>query len=183
VARFKPAISLDWPARLGFLLTFLKIPLTAIVVSLLFVGNVAVVNALIIFAMIIDIADGVIFNRSSHSTNRYLRESRRIWDGALDRLLIWTTLTAALLTLSFPKPLFAAIMIRELAVCAATSLPYLRSGFVHSPNWCSKVGAILIAVQFIYFTVTGGQHFLLFASFALSSSIGLVLYIARPQRV
>lgn len=183
VQRRYPTMLLDWPARLGFLLTFLKIPATLLMVWLLYVGQLQAVSVLVVWSMFMDWADGVIFNRSAHATDQYLRESRRIWDGTLDRFMIWTTLLFAVLMIGFPLQIFAVIMLREFIVCLVTGLPYVKTGFVHAPNWPSKLGAVMIGVQVILYNATSVVPTSSFIAFLLLSTIGIALYITSPRRI
>ena len=177
------AVALDWPARLGIGLTLAKIPLTVFLVFLIFSHALQALNVTVCLTVLLDIADGEIFNRSAHAGNRFLRESRRIWDGTLDRMVIWTTLTFAVLVLGFPLVLFSILMLREFAVCAVTSYPYFKSGFVHAPNLPSKLGAVLIGAQLVLFTVLGRVPLLsTFLCIALSI-VGLWLYVTKPERI
>jgi phosphatidylglycerophosphate synthase len=174
---------LDWPARIGIGLTLAKIPIAVFILLLIAIKAVTLLNWTIVFTMLIDIADGEIFNRSNYAANRFLRESRRIWDGTLDRVVIWSTLSAAVLLLDFPVTLFLFLMFREFAVVLVTSYPYFTKGFVHAPNLPSKIGAILIAVQLIFFTTTGDVPFLATLLFAACSLVGLWLYVSNPRRI
>jgi phosphatidylglycerophosphate synthase len=176
-------VSLDWAARLGIGLTLAKIPLTIFMTWLMFARAFEILNFVVVFTMLIDIADGVIFERSAHANNRFLRESRRIWDSALDRVVIWTMLCLALIIAHFPIMLFLILMLREFAVCGVTSYPYIKRGFVHSPNLPSKIGAVLIGVQFIFFTSTNQVPVLSTISCVAFSIVGLWLYVVKPKQI
>jgi hypothetical protein len=154
-----------------------------VIVLFLYQHNLVAVNAMVVLSIIIDIGDGIIFNKSRFAENRYLRESRRIWDGTLDRFIIWTTLLFALITIHFPLTLFTIIMVREFAVCLTTGLPYIRHAFVHSPNLPSKLGAVLIAAQLISFNQAAMIPLWLTFTFLALSGVGLVLYVVRPRQI
>ena len=178
-----PVNSLDPAATLGFGLTLAKIPLTMVSVLLVLSNRHLELTALIVFAIIIDILDGVIFNRSLFADHRGLRESRRIWDSTLDRLLIWSTLGAAVVTSGFPASVFGIIMLREFIVATVTGIPYLRTGFVHAPNLPSKIGATLIGVQVIWHNAGRPPSAFLLSLFLAFSLIGVAYYIKRPKSI
>ena len=179
-----PAVSsLDWPATLGFALTLAKIPLSLCMVILVLSGHLFAVDILIVLAIILDILDGVVFNNSAYSKHRHLRECRRIWDSILDRVLIWTTLTSAVIALNFPLWLFGTVFARELAVTVVTIRPYLKTGFVHAPNLATKIGATMIGAQMIWHTFDAEPSRILFGLFAGFSLLGLYWYTRYPKSI
>lgn len=179
----RPGLVLDLPARLGFILTFLKIPLTAAMAWMVYEHSLVTSSLLVALSVLIDIADGIIFNRSKFATDSFLRRSRRIWDSMLDHFMIWTTLLVAVFIIGFPALVFLIIMIRELAVCIITAVPYVKRGFVHAPNMPSKLGAAMIGVQLIMFNTTATVPGSFIVVFLAVSIIGLICYIRTPRHV
>jgi phosphatidylglycerophosphate synthase len=174
---------LDWPAALGFWLTFAKIPFSVLAVLLVLAKGLATLNALIVLTISFDILDGYVFGYSAFSANRTLRESRRIWDSVLDRAFMFAVLIPLLLTTTFPAYAFFVIFLRETAVWIVTGLPYLRNGFVHKPNLFSKIGVTLAGLEVIRFDMVGQLSFAILAAFVAFSVAGIVLYIRRPERI
>lgn len=181
--RFVSQQHLDWPARVGFALTFSRIPVTALTVGLLLTQHIALVCWTIAVAILVDIADGIIFSFSAYVHDRPLRESRRILDATVDRVFIWTTLFASLTTIQFPFAVYSTIMGRELLLTWICGYPYAARKLVYAANFASRVGSTLIAVQFIVFATTGSVPVYLIVLFCLASAAGLAQYIRCPKLI
>lgn len=176
--------SLDWQAKLGFILTFLKVPLTFLAVIVLLLEHSIALNITIAVTMVLDLLDGMIFERSSVAAVRHLRESRRVWDSFLDRLFMFAVLIPATLFRGFPTTSFAIISVREMLLWIITAIPYVRSGFVHRPNLPSRVGTALAGIEFMCFTAFGEHNYVSILPVYVSvASVGLVLYKMRPRPI
>ena len=172
---------LDEAAYASFALTLSRIP--AIVLTGLFLSTQHITLACwtIALAVLVDIADGMVFNFSSYAQHKGLREDRRILDAISDRVFIATTLFFALSAIRFPVAVYWIVMAREILLSICCVYPYLNRKAVYTSNLPSKAASALIAVQFIVFAITGSIPIYLIGLFCLLSVVGLALYICRPK--
>lgn len=175
--------NLDWPALIAFALTLSRIPVTALTMFLLITQHSILACWAIASAVLIDIADGIVFKFSSYAQNKPLCESRRILDATVDRAFIWSTLLVSLSTIQFPIVVYSIIMAREILLSWSCGYPFLTRKIVYAANFPSRIGSALIAIQFIIFATTGNIPIYLTTVFCLVSLVGLYRYIRRPKLI
>lgn len=179
--------ALDRPARLSFALTLLKLPITLVaftlivghrVLPLAFLEAMAVV--LVATAAVLDVFDGVVFKWSARAREKKLRDQRRVLDAVCDRVLIYGTVVP-LGFIDFPVVAAALILVREFATAVVCGVPYLRRGFVCTPNLASRTATALIGVQVVYYCIGNEVSVVLSGVFIIVAIWGLAQYWVAPK--
>ncbi len=136
----KPVL-LGW---VGLGLTFLK-PLEAILIIALIVfeSNFSA-SILILLLMIIDLFDGMIFERSTPQMVEKYGWLRRKADAIGDRLSIWSVFLTLIFLASMPFFVYGLVLVREVILMGVTYYGYKKTG-----RWLPKVNDWSRATSFL----------------------------------
>ncbi len=125
--------------NIGIMLALLKLFFGAAVIMLLAQENAEGAALFILFLMLADIFDGILFRRSPHNASQRLAKMFRAADVLGDIVVVNTVLIAMMLWYRFPLGLYAITIVRTLL--SGTLLAYGRA--VHKMPWRGNLSSRL----------------------------------------
>lgn len=171
----------DVAAQVASALCGLKVALALAVPVFLMTGQSGPAAIATTLAIVADIADGIVFKRSTLHAERHWRDRRRIFDAATDRIVVAAVLTPLFLLGAIPVAFFALVTVRELLTALAVGVPYLRSGLVYSPNLAARTSLLLVGVQAILSIIGITVVSEMYLTISLLSAVGILLYCVAPH--
>lgn len=170
---------LDLYKTLGLSLTFARLPLLAIALWSVGMGQTGLLLLWTLVAIVIsDLFDGILFEKSQFVSESD-RALRHAFDAVADRVMIHGVFAFAMWSGVLEPVVYIPVLIRETALASIVLRPLITERRVLQANWPSKVATTLIAAIF-YLGVNGiGLSVILVVPFALTSAVGLAIYLRR----
>ncbi len=138
---------------LGLVMTYCK-PLNALLVIFLILNNQKVLAAVsIVFLMLCDIFDGVLFRRSPLASNKRLLWTRRVADVVGDRLAIEVVAITMIIFLNFPWYLYAIGFLREMILLSIIVYSYKTNRLIREPNMSSRIATGFLGIMSVMWLV------------------------------